>query len=138
MRKFVRDDEESEFLVQTALPHHFSIQQAAFGEYICFFNQEIKYRRIMNYPPFSHMAEVLFLGNNLRTLAKESRAFSLQVKSQADNVEILGPALASVTRVRGKYRIQVIMKSRRKRSLDEVLKKSLKQIKGRKSIVIYE
>ena len=138
MRKFVRDDEESEFLVQTALPYHFSIQQAAFGEYICFFNQEIKYRRIMNYPPFSHMAEVLFLGNNLRTLAKESRAFSLQVKSQADNVEILGPALASVTRVRGKYRIQVIMKSRRKRSLDEVLKKSLKQVKGRKSIVIYE
>jgi len=41
-------------------------------------------------------------------------------------------------RVRGKYRIQVIMKSRRKRSLDEVLKKSLKQVKGRKSIVIYE
>ena len=43
MRKFVRDDEKSEFLVQTALPHHFSIQQAAFGEYICFFNKEIKF-----------------------------------------------------------------------------------------------
>jgi primosomal protein N' (replication factor Y) len=92
----------------------------------------------MDYPPFSHMVEILFQGENLRKVARISREFRAQVRKHAEDVEILGPALASVPRVRGVYRVQVIIKARRKKILDDVLRKSLKVARLRKSILVYD
>ena len=138
MKKFLIKDEQSKLIIQTALPHHYSIRQAALGDYMAFYRQEVRFRRLMNYPPFSHMVEVLLHGQNLRALARESRAFSSLVKSTADDVEVLGPALASVSRMRGRSRVQMILKSKKKKSLDRVLKMSLKEIKSRKTVLIFE
>lgn len=136
MTSFLRDESHSEVMIQTALPHHFSIRQAAFGDYVSFYNQEIKFRRIMNYPPFSHMVEVLFMGENLRNLAQKSREFSTQVKSLAEDIEILGPALASVSKMRGLRRIQVILKARERKDVRRLLREYLKKIRLRKSILV--
>jgi primosomal protein N' (replication factor Y) len=138
MIKFLKSDNKAEVVIQTALPHHFSIRQAALGDYFSFFKEELKLRRLMNYPPFSSMAEILFLGENLRNVATKSREFSAHVKSFEGDVEILGPALASVSKVRGLNRVQVILKARRKKELDRVLRESLKSIKLRKSVWVYE
>jgi primosomal protein N' (replication factor Y) len=137
MMKFLKDESKAEVMIQTALPHHFSIREAAFGGYLFFFRQELKFRRLMDYPPFSHMVEILFQGENLRKVARISREFRAQVRKHAEDVEILGPALASVPRVRGVYRVQVIIKARRKKILDDVLRKSLKVARLRKSILVY-
>ena len=138
MMKFLKSDNKAEVIIQTALPHHFSICQAALGDYFSFFKEELKLRRLMNYPPFSLMAEILFQGENLRNVARKSREFSAKVKSYEGDVEILGPALALVSKVRGINRVQVILKARRKKELDEVLRGSLKTIKLKKSVWVYE
>jgi primosomal protein N' (replication factor Y) len=138
MMKFLKNDNKAEVIIQTALPHHFSIRQAALEDYFSFFKEELKLRRLMNYPPFSRMAEILFQGENLRNVARKSREFSTKVKSFEGDVEILGPALASVSKVRGINRVQVILKACRKKDLDRVLRESLKTIKLRKSVWIYE
>ncbi|NIM57533.1 MAG: primosomal protein N' [Candidatus Aminicenantes bacterium] len=138
MIEFVKSDNRGEVIIQTALPQHFSIRQAALKDYFSFFREELKLRRLMNYPPFSSMAEILFQGENLRTVARESREFSTRVKSFDGAVEILGPALASVSKVRGINRVQVILKARRKKDLDKVLREALKTIKLRKSVWVYE
>jgi len=138
MMKFLSSDNRAEVIIQTALPHHFSIRQAAFEDYFSFFRQELKFRRLMNYPPFSHMVEVLFQGENLRNVARKSREFSAEVKSCAEDIEILGPALASVSKVRGMHRVQVILKAGRKKKLDDVLRRSLKTVRLRKSILVYD
>ena len=138
MMKFLKDESKAEVVIQSALPHHFSIREAAFGDYLFFFRQELKFRRLMDYPPFSHMVEILFQGENLRNVARISREFGAHVRKYAGDVEILGPALASVSRVRGAYRVQVILKARRKKILDDVLRKSLKVAKIRKSILVYD
>jgi primosomal protein N' (replication factor Y) len=91
----------------------------------------------MDYPPFSHMVEILFQGENLRNVARISREFRAHARKYSEDVEILGPALASVSRVRGIYRVQVILKARRKKMLDDVLRKSLKVARLRKSILVY-
>lgn len=138
MMKFLKNDNKAEVIIQTALPHHFSIRQAALEDYFSFFKEELKLRRLMNYPPFSRMAEILFQGENLRNVARKSREFSTKVKSFEGDVEILGPALASVSKVRGINRVQVILKARTKKELDKVLRESLKTIKLRKSVWVYE
>ncbi len=131
-------DEEGEALIQTAVPRHFSILQAASGDYLSFFSEEIKFRRLMNYPPFSCVAEILFQGTNLRSVARNSRQFAGALKESAEGIEILGPALASVSKVRGMNRVQVTLKARKKEELDEILRRLLKTVKARKSVLLYE
>jgi len=138
MMKFVRDDNEAEVIIHTSFPDHFSICCAALDDYNSFFNQEIKFRRLMNYPPFSHMAEVLFQGDNLRNLAKKSRQFSHQVGGFGSDVEILGPALASVAKVRGMNRVQFVLKTRKRSLLKQALRESLNMVKLRKSVLIWD
>jgi primosomal protein N' (replication factor Y) len=138
MMRFLDGGEKAEVVIQTAMPHHFSIRLAAAGNYLSFFNQELRFRRLMNYPPFSHMVEILFLGENLRNAARSSREFSEAVKSGARKIEILGPALASISKMRGLYRVQIILRARRKEEIDSILRKSLRKVKSRRSVFVYD
>ncbi len=138
MTKFLAGEGDPLLFIQTTNPDHYSIRHAAFDDYDCFYEQEIKYRRLMNYPPFSRLAEVLLTGENLRALARESRKIFSCVKDQDSQIETWGPALAPVSRIRGKFRIQVVLKSKKKRALDGALQKSLEQVKSRKTVFIYE
>lgn len=137
MLQFLCSERESSFLIQTSFPEHFSIQSSPFGHYEAFFKEEIKFRRLMSYPPFTHMVEVLFQGENLRALARKTREFSSSVRRSAKEIDILGPALSTVSRLRGRNQIQVILKARRRKDLDEVLQPSLRQVKARKSVLVY-
>jgi len=136
MMSFVHD-ENGKVLIQTSFPQHFTIRSAADDDYLLFFNQEIKFRRLMNYPPFCTMGEILFLGDNVKTLARKSREFFSRVKSYAEEVEILGPALASGPRLRGRKGIQLILKAKRRKRLDDVIRKFLRPLKVRRSVWIY-
>ena len=46
-------------LVQTINPDHYAVQCAAAQDYRAFYEKEIHFRRMMRYPPFSAMANVL-------------------------------------------------------------------------------
>lgn len=136
MARFLSPEGSPELLIQTSYPHHHSIRYAASGDYDSFFQEEIAFRRLMNYPPFSYLAEVLIVGENLRALARESRRLFSLVKDQARDIETWGPALASVSRVRGRYRIQVVLKSKKKRALNQALKESLQSVKSKKTVFL--
>ncbi|MGB6340008.1 MAG: primosomal protein N', partial [Candidatus Aminicenantaceae bacterium] len=86
---------------------------------------------------FTHMVEVLFQGENLRSLAKQTRDFSLVLKEHSKDVEILGPALAAVPRLRGKNRVQIILKSKKRQHLDDALKQTLGKVRANKKILVY-
>jgi len=134
---FLLNHEKAEALIQTDSPEHFSIREAARGDYRAFYDQEIKYRRLMDYPPFSCLAEVFFLGENLRRVAEQSRGFAERIRNSGQGIKVFGPALASVSRRRGLHRVQVSLRARKKNSLDRVLTPALKGIKSRTSIFLF-
>ena len=88
----------------------------------------------MNYPPFTHLAEVLLRGGNLRSLARASREFASRLKDRDGEVEVLGPALASVSRARGLYQVQVILKGREWDDLDKALRHGLEKIGTKRAL----
>jgi len=135
--KHLSPDEKSELWIQTEFPDHFSIRLAARLDYHGFYEQEIKFRRLMNYPPYTHMVEILFQGANLRTVARQSREFSSELKGCSKEVEVLGPALAPLPRLRGKSRVQLILKSKKKRDLDKALKEVLPRVRASKKAILY-
>ena len=67
MISFVEDDEGAEAVIQTSCPSDPSIRAAAEGNFPAFYETEIEARRLLNYPPFTHLAEVLLRGRDLRS-----------------------------------------------------------------------
>jgi primosomal protein N' (replication factor Y) len=134
MISFVEDDEKAEAVIQTSCPSDLRIRAAAEGDYPAFYEAEIEARRLMNYPPFAHVAEVMLRGRDLRSLARKSREFAARLKGREGEVEVLGPALASVSRARGLYQVQVILKGREWDDLDKALRHGIEKIGTRRAL----
>ena len=135
--RFLREGETSEVHIQTSAPDHYSIREAARGDYLGFFEQEIKFRRLLDYPPFSFLAEVFFSGENARRVAATARMFVTRVKDSGKDVQVFGPSVASMARKRGLFRVQVNLKTRRLETLNGVLSPSLKGIRSEKSVFLF-
>ena len=135
--RFLREGEASQVHIQTSAPDHYSIREAARGDYLAFFEQEIKFRRLLDYPPFSFLAEVFFSGENARQVAATARMFAARVRDSDKDVQVFGPSVASMARKRGFFRVQVSLKARRLQTLNGVLGPGLKGIRSKKSVFLF-
>ena len=61
-----RGNTSGEVIIQTSLPDNATIQYAARQDYAGFYTEEIAAREMFGYPPFKHMAKLLFSGNDLK------------------------------------------------------------------------
>ena len=135
---FLSADAAAEAVIQTSTPEHFSIREAARGDYPAFYAQEIRLRRLMAYPPFSCLAEIVFQGEDLRRLAAKARDFAARIRDSGEGIEVFGPSLASVARVKGMGRIQVGLKARHRRKLDKTLAAAVKGIRFKRSVILFD
>jgi primosomal protein N' (replication factor Y) len=127
----------SRIIIQTALPEHHAIAAAATGDYELFYRAEVEFRRVMNYPPFAHLAEVMFEGREIRSLARQARLFRDGAAAAAKSVEVLGPARAAVPRIKGFHRIQVLLRSAARRDLEGILEDCLPRTRMVRSVHLY-
>jgi primosomal protein N' (replication factor Y) len=134
MRAFAEDDARAEVVIQTSEPGHFVMRAAAAGDFPAFFEAEIESRRALGYPPFTSLAEVVLQGRDLRTLARKSREFAAALGKEGEAIDVLGPALASVSRARGSYRIQIILKAKDGDTLERTLRRALERTKAKTSV----
>ncbi len=97
-------------IVQTYHPSHYSIRAAAAHDYNAFFEEEIEKRRMLGYPPFADMIRFLFSGEEEETVMAAAAWFTEQLSLLGLPGELLGPAPASLYRIKGFYRIQTILR----------------------------
>ena len=135
MTEFCQSAAGSEVVVQSPAPVHFSIRAAASRDYRSFYDREIEFRRVMNYPPLAALAELTLEGRDVRSLAGKSRELRAILRTFEPELEVLGPALASVVRVRDVSRVQLILKAPRRETIDRALDESLPRIRLKKSVV---
>ena len=98
-------------IVQTYHPENVAIETAKMHDYEKFFKVEIGERKRLGYPPFSRLIKLTFRHATAET-ARERAAAAVQefLKKKVDGVEIFGPVPAFISRLRGKYQFQVILK----------------------------
>jgi primosomal protein N' (replication factor Y) len=135
MLDFAREAPDAEAVVQTAPPVHFTIDTAAAGDYQAFYDKEIEFRRVLNYPPFASLAEVVLQGRDVRALGAKSRELRALLQKHAPGLEVLGPAFAPVARIRDVSRVQFILKAAERVTIDRALADSLPKIRLKKTIV---
>jgi len=107
-----RGERAGEVVIQTYKPDHFCIQTAAAQDYIGFYNEEIDYREIGSYPPVWHLLAILFVSDD----ELSGMTMALNLKRVADDIleeqkgYSIGPAPASIGRIKDKYRYVLYIK----------------------------
>mgnify|MGYP002519141332 CR=1 FL=1 len=93
-------------VIQTYQPEHYSIQAAAVQDYEKFYKEEMGYRMLLDYPPAAHMMTVFGACQDEELLKKAMyyiEAFIRRV-SPKEELHMIGPAAASVGKVKDVYR----------------------------------
>jgi primosomal protein N' (replication factor Y) (superfamily II helicase) len=117
-----RGDLKGRVLIQTFYPEHYAIQDAVKQDYGAFFKRELHFRRMMAYPPFTALANVIVRDTNLEKAIRWSRQL-LEYFSHHDDrgVRILGPATAPLARLKKEHRFQFLLKSPKRSVLTKLL-----------------
>lgn len=108
-----RGEEPGEVVIQTYNPEHYSIVMAARQDYEGFYEQEMKYRTLMGYPPCSQLLAVLMTGReeaHLKLAADYLKEFALRV-DKGKQLRVIGPASPYVGKVGDLYRRILYIKS---------------------------
>jgi primosomal protein N' (replication factor Y) len=120
-----RGDIPGNVVVQTLASDHYALQSAARHDFEGFYEQEIVFREEAGYPPFSRLASVVVsaVSNDQALCTADDVAAHLREskKSLQARVEILGPAPAPLSRLRGRCRIQILLKAMERRDLHRLL-----------------
>jgi primosomal protein N' (replication factor Y) len=105
-----RGEAGGEVMVQTLAPHAASIEHAAGHDSAGFLAGELERRRILRYPPYSHLLRVNLssAGEGKVDEAAATIAAELRSRLPADS-ELLGPA--PMFRVRGRHRRRILVKA---------------------------
>lgn len=110
-------------VLQTYFPDHYAIQFAAQHDYPGFCEKELRYRRWMNYPPFTALANVLVRSPKLEQALRFAGTLGEWLKKNArKDVRVLGPAAAPFVRLKNDYRYHFILKSESRERLNGVLR----------------
>ena len=101
-------------IIQTYSPENYAIRAAAKHDYVGFYHQEIAYRRQYNYPPFSHLIRLVYTHANSELCQREAERLSHIILAerarQLSDLSLIGPTPAFASRVRGRYRWQLILR----------------------------
>ena len=108
-------------LLQTINPDHYAVRCAAAQDYEAFYRKEIEFRRMMQYPPFAALANVIVRGLREEDALQRSAALGRLLRPAPEGVSILGPAAASLSRLKNEYRYQMILKASSRKRLTDVL-----------------
>ena len=121
-----RADKPGIVIIQTYRPDHPALQAAAQHDYKAFYEHEIEGRQRLEWPPFSHVARLLFTDEEEGRAKAAAQVAELAlihrgVPKGSGKVHYLGPAPAPLERLRGQWRYHLVLKAAVRDNLLEVL-----------------
>jgi len=109
-------------IIQTYTPDHPAITAASRHDYASFYTREIAFRREHWYPPLSRLVKLVFMDTNPSRAEREAerlhRALTVKIaRLGLADVDLIGPAPAFFSRIRGKTRWQILIRGANPASL---------------------
>jgi primosomal protein N' (replication factor Y) len=136
-----RGDQRGRVIIQTFNPDHYAVSAARHHNYPAFFDRERELRAQLGYPPFSYMACLRVQGNRKQKTAEMAERLGREMNRilqgwprRGKDIQVLGPVEAPLSKLRGKYRWQIFVKSKgtelRHYFLSDVERRSARMLKG--------
>ncbi len=109
-----RANKAGEVVIQTYNPDNPLFDWAAEQDYVKFYFEELKQRRILNYPPFSSLLRIVVSSANVEKVKSQAghiaQLINEALDAKEDYLQILGPAPCPIQKIRNKFRYQIIVK----------------------------
>ncbi|MGC4049467.1 MAG: primosomal protein N' [Paludibaculum sp.] len=110
-------------LIQTINPDHYAIRCAAQQDFGKFYEKELQFRRLMRYPPFCAMANIVVRAEKQEDALRMSGQIAHLLGTPEEGIKVLGPAEAPVSRLKNEFRYQTLIKAISRPKLNELLKR---------------
>lgn len=135
-----RGKEKGEVVIQTYNPEHYSIMAAAENNYEAFYEKEMAFRTVMEYPPAGNFVAILItskkeedaknganlIGGAIGIYANENQINLIKiektkrknlddrksVEEKSDSIKLIGPAKASISKIKDSFRYILYLKSK--------------------------
>ncbi|MEE8349112.1 MAG: primosomal protein N' [Acidobacteriota bacterium] len=133
-----RGERPGEVVIQTYYPNHYSLRHACSQDYRQFFEEEIRFRRNFQYPPFTALANCVLQGepsHQVRDQAEQLTDRLLHYRSRLSSgrrMRVLGPAQAPLEKLKGQYRFQILIKATSRKELHQVLESAMEDLRQKK------
>jgi len=114
-----RGDKPGDVVIQTYQPDHYAISFSVDQDYAGFYEEEIGYRDLMDYPPAAHMLSVLVTGADEKACEALAANLAMGVREHFKTL-VIGPAPASVSKINDVYRQVFYLKHKSYEALVEI------------------
>jgi primosomal protein N' (replication factor Y) len=109
-----RGDAPGLVVIQSMYPDHYAIEFARGQNYRGFFDREVEFRKLMGYPPFKSLVQILVSHESYMHAFQIGESIARQLKSREGDpsaLHVLGPAPAPIEKLKGQYRVQLLLKA---------------------------
>jgi len=133
-------------VVQTYQPDHYAIEAAKTQDYDKFYENEIKFRRNVKYPPFCEIINIIFTGENEKEILEFAEGIkplmteAVKIYPQRESyIAMYGPMPCSIAKIKDKYRFHITIKCKSAHSVRDSLFYALSKLmaRGRKGISVH-
>lgn len=131
-----RGESGGEVIVQTYAPSHYAILAAAKHDYEKFYAEEIVSRKELLFPPFINLVKVTVRARNDELTLKSAESLTDAIKTGDRSLLVAGPAPAPISRMRGYFRYNIILKSKDRIAMCNLLRSVLGKFKRPHGVLI--
>ncbi len=108
-----RGEKLGEVCIQTYDPDNYVIRHSRNNDYKSFYDEEIKIRKTLNYPPFTDILNVLFQSKDVKFYDEVIIYLYQKLKNEFSSMyQILGPSSCMISKINDYYRWQIIVKGK--------------------------
>jgi primosomal protein N' (replication factor Y) len=102
-------------IVQTYAPEHYAIQAASRHDYAAFYARERAFRHQLAYPPYARLARLLYADADAARCRRQAQELADSLREamharELSHLSLIGPAPCFLSRLRGRWRWQVIVR----------------------------
>lgn len=108
-----RRDKRGEVYIQTYEPDNKIIKSASLYDYESFYKEEIRFRELMNFPPFSELVLLILKDKNENKLVDYTLKICNELKERVEKDDakyIFGPLKAPIYKVKDEFRFHIYFK----------------------------
>jgi primosomal protein N' (replication factor Y) len=118
-----RGERPGTVLLQTYHPDHHAVRAAATHQVAAFAEEELRYRHAFRYPPCQRLALVRCESERESAAWESVRACAEALDPLPAGVRVIGPAAAPLARLRGRWRVQMLLLAPVRAPLREALER---------------
>lgn len=112
-----RGDKKGEVIIQGFNMTHYSIEKARTHDYLGFYKEEMKIRKVLKYPPYYNLCSIRVSGKSLETVFDEADKIAVYLRKEINDNIILGPSAANVPKINNIYYVGIIIKFKRTKEI---------------------